>query len=137
VSHRIKVPAFLDGDDGIDVLVGGGGFSFLQGGPGKNLLVPGTGRNVLVGGGPGSGVGIFGSDRPDFIRVSRRANPTPTLLVDFNGKKFAYPYLQGSSVSVFGREGNDTLIADASLSGHWQAILDGGPGNNRLINQAG
>src|SRR5262245_9565589 len=137
VSHRIKVPAFLEGDDGIDVLVGGGGFSFLQGGPGKNLLVPGTGRNVLVGGGPGSGLGIFGSDRPDFIRVSRRATPVPLLLVVFNGWHFVYPYLQGSTVVVFGREGNDTLIADASLSGHWQAILDGGPGNNRLINHAG
>src|SRR5262245_28969051 len=79
VSRRVKVPAFLDGGPDNDTLVGGGNFSRLQGSPGMNQLVPGSGRNVLVGGGAGSGVVIFGSAGPDFIRVARRATPVPTL----------------------------------------------------------
>jgi Calx-beta domain/RTX calcium-binding nonapeptide repeat (4 copies) len=137
VDRKIKVSAFLDGGPGNDTLIGGGGFNFLQGGPGTNLLVRGPGRNVLIGGGPGSGVVIFGTSGPDFIQVARRATPVPTLLVNFNGQLFADPYLQGSTVTVFGLGGDDVLVADASLRGHWQVGLFGGPGNNLVINQAG
>src|SRR5262249_27440640 len=106
-SRRIKVGVFFDGGPGHDILVGGGAFSCRVGGPGTNLLVPGSGRNTLIGGGPGSGVVIFGTPGPDFIEVARRATPQPTLLVNFNGQQFAYPYLQGTTVTVFGRGGDD------------------------------
>src|SRR5262249_14241867 len=91
VSRRIRVPALLDGGPDDDVVVGGGGFNLLIGGPGTNLLIPGPGRNSLNGGGPGSGVAIFGTPGPDFILVARQATPVPTLLVEFNDQEFAWP----------------------------------------------
>jgi Ca2+-binding RTX toxin-like protein len=50
VSRAIKLPAWLDGGDGNDVLMGGGGPTILLGGAGNDLLVGGTNRNLLIGG---------------------------------------------------------------------------------------
>ena len=50
VSSQIVLPAWLYGDDGDDVLVGGGGPNILFGGAGNNTLWGGKGRNILIGG---------------------------------------------------------------------------------------
>jgi Ca2+-binding RTX toxin-like protein len=44
------LPAWLYGDDGNDVLWGGGGPNILMGGAGKDNLYGGTGRSLLIGG---------------------------------------------------------------------------------------
>jgi Ca2+-binding RTX toxin-like protein len=50
VSPAIRLPAFLFGGDGNDVLIGGAGDSVLVGGNGSNVLIGGQGRNILIGG---------------------------------------------------------------------------------------
>ena len=50
VSSQITLPAWLYGDDGNDVLVGGGGPNILFGGAGNDTLWGGKGRNILIGG---------------------------------------------------------------------------------------
>jgi Ca2+-binding RTX toxin-like protein len=50
VSSQITVPAWLYGDDGNDILVGGGGPNLLFGGTGNDTLYGGKGRNILIGG---------------------------------------------------------------------------------------
>jgi tetratricopeptide (TPR) repeat protein len=58
VSDRVKVPAWLVGGPGNDLLIAGGGPSVLLGGAGNDTLVAGTGRDLLIGG-TGSDV-LFG-----------------------------------------------------------------------------
>jgi Ca2+-binding RTX toxin-like protein len=50
VSNLVTLPAWLYGDDGNDVLWGGGGPNILMGGAGKDNLYGGTGRSLLIGG---------------------------------------------------------------------------------------
>ena len=50
VSSQITLPAWLYGDDGNDVLWGGGGPNLLFGGAGNDTLYSGKGRNLLIGG---------------------------------------------------------------------------------------
>ncbi len=50
VSNQIALPSWLYGDDGNDVLWGGGGPNILMGGAGKDNLYGGTGRSLLIGG---------------------------------------------------------------------------------------
>ena len=50
VSDRIALSAWLYGDDGNDVLWGGGGPNMLSGGNGNDILYSGKGRNLLIGG---------------------------------------------------------------------------------------
>ncbi len=50
VSNCVILPAWLYGDDGNDVLWGGGGPNILIGGAGNDMLWGGKGRSVLIGG---------------------------------------------------------------------------------------
>ena len=50
ISDRIALPAWLYGDDGNDVLWGGGGPNILSGGGGNDNLYGGKGRSLLIGG---------------------------------------------------------------------------------------
>ena len=50
VSPMVTVPAWLYGDDGSDILMGGGGPTYLFGGGGNDILVGGRMRNILIGG---------------------------------------------------------------------------------------
>ena len=46
----MRVPVFIDGGAGDDVLAAGGGNAILLGGAGKDQLFAGAGRNLLIGG---------------------------------------------------------------------------------------
>jgi Ca2+-binding RTX toxin-like protein len=50
VSSQVTRPAWLYGEDGSDVLWGGGGPNLLFGGAGNDTLYSGKGRNLLIGG---------------------------------------------------------------------------------------
>ena len=50
VSSQVTLPGWLYGDDGNDVLWGGGGPNLLFGGAGNDTLYSGKGRNLLIGG---------------------------------------------------------------------------------------
>ena len=50
IASNVGMPAILDGDQGNDVIYGGGGASVVLGGAGNDLLVGGPGRNVIIGG---------------------------------------------------------------------------------------
>src|SRR5262249_39817692 len=50
VADRVKVPGWLVGGPGNDVLMAGGGPSVLLGGAGNDVLVARRGRDLLIGG---------------------------------------------------------------------------------------
>jgi hypothetical protein len=50
VPSNIKLPAFVDGGAGNDVLSGGGGSNILLGGAGNDLLIGGSRHNLMIGG---------------------------------------------------------------------------------------
>ncbi len=50
ISKLIAMPSWLYGDDGNDVLWGGGGPNIMMGGAGKDNLYGGMGRSLLIGG---------------------------------------------------------------------------------------
>jgi subtilase family serine protease len=69
VSSKVTLPAWIYGDSGADILVGGGGPNIIIGGSGNSTLYGGAGRNILIGGtgndllvgGAGDGLLIGGS----------------------------------------------------------------------------
>jgi hypothetical protein len=65
VSRHIKLPAWLYGGAGDDVLIGGGGNNVLVGGDGNNMLVAGAGRDILIGG-SGNSV-LIGKGKGDIL----------------------------------------------------------------------
>ena len=50
VASNVRVPVFMDGGAGNDVLVGGSGHDVLMGGAGDDMVWGGSGHDVLVGG---------------------------------------------------------------------------------------
>ncbi len=50
VAPSVTLPAWLYGDDGNDMLTGGGGPTYLFGGSGSDILIGGKARSILIGG---------------------------------------------------------------------------------------
>ena len=50
VASNIRLPVFIDGGAGDDVLIAGNGNTILLGGAGDDQLIAGAGRNLLIGG---------------------------------------------------------------------------------------
>jgi fibronectin-binding autotransporter adhesin len=63
VSGGLRLPAWLDGGDGNDVLIGGSGDDVLLGGSGSDVLIGGLGNDLLIGGeGTDLLLGLAGDD---------------------------------------------------------------------------
>ena len=63
VASNVRLPVFMDGGAGNDVLVGGSGHDVLMGGDGDDMVWGGSGHDVLVGGSGRDGLhGELGRD---------------------------------------------------------------------------
>ena len=101
VASDIRLPMFIDGGAGDDVLIAGNGNTILLGGAGDDILFAGAGRNLLIGGEGRdllAAVGARRREHPD-RRQHRRTTPTTRPWVHFlaewsSGRSLREPHRQ-------------------------------------------
>ena len=118
------------GLDGNDTLSGGFGSSFLDGGAGNDSLRGYFGPDTLIGGDGAdtiSGLGSdsisagAGDDRVSFLSIG---NSPANIDLGAGNDSLDARWLEGGT--IFGRDGDDTIIAGAGVS------IDGGAGNDMI-----
>jgi ELWxxDGT repeat protein len=141
-------PGTLAGDDGNDVLIGGGHSDLLQGGAGADHLIGGLGDDNLQGGGDaeyrnlidggdtlsgGRGADILsgGEGYRDVVDYSDRSDD---LVITLDGRandggRREHDNVMDDFETVRGGSGNDVIVGGSNTYG---GNLYGGPGNDTL-----
>jgi hypothetical protein len=141
VSPVIRLPAWLVGGDGNNVLVGGGGNNVLLGGAGnatlighgkRNLLIGGSGRDVLVGLGQGD-ILISGSTSFDQNQTALAAIMSEwTSGASYQQRIDDLTDVPGPAFSRR-RNGNYFLVPATIQKDNVRNIIVVGPGRNLLL----
>ena len=123
----------LFGDAGDDTLSGGAGADTMSGGIGNDTAIPDNADVIDLGTGQ-DGVIFYGTPGNDDIRIRRRVDADGAVVIFQIGRKsFSSAYKNGETVSVFGGEGNDHIVMDATAGQTWRAVFFGEGGNDHLV----
>ncbi len=126
---------FLAGGEGNDQLFGDAGVDELSGGLGNDVLYGGAGGDVMMG---GAGDDAYQVDNLADTVEETAAEGSDSVFVLINGWTAAsgveFTYLTGSATVLFGSEGGDVLVANASDLG---SRLFGNGGGDQLWGAGG
>jgi len=141
IAPDVKVPAWMDGGDGNDVLKGGGGPTIILGRAGNDVLIGGTSRDLLIGG-AGTDV-IFGNLGDDILVAGTTSfdNSQAALNAVFQEWNSTHSYKQrvqnltGQVNSTFAKRknGNTFLNAATIQDDGVTDVLIGGNGKNLAL----
>jgi hypothetical protein len=121
----------IRGGPGNDLLDGRGGIDFLFGDEGDDKAILSKDRDIIDLGDNRDGLTIEGTERRDVIAIERiLGTDGPEVRIRMNGELFTAAYLNGETLTVFGKGGNDLISAVGATS--WSMELFGQVGNDIL-----
>ena len=97
----------LTGNEGADILIGGGANDHFDGGDGDDLLIGGAGDNTYIGGSGFDTIGILGTPASNVMDV--RQNDSTTLISTVDGDTRTDIFATMEGVRVDAGDGDDVL----------------------------
>ena len=136
-----KLGDTLTGDGNDNILTGGAGNDTLIGGDGNDTFIGSAGNDTLTGGlgndtfiiaSKGDGVDIIsgGGGDNDTIQIT---GTTAIMFAGFNAALLSIENFVGNGLQILGTAGDDTFDLTGLTSGSGVTFLDGGAGNDTLI----